>query len=1193
MIATYNNVDGVWQVSQDTISYTYNESTYEISISAIDGGIQMNIADLQEMDDDTLNGLINDIKDKITSDTSTIGQITNVISKTLEYKYTLESVGNFNSIGVYNNTAVLAYDDTKSTWIIDKSTIESIFTDTGLSVQLADNELTFSVTVNSTTIDTIKTNIENFMSSIDMYYEDFSETTTYTKAIGDIVVESKTITAQKEGDDDFEVNYIAQASLSGITSTDNRLNVRGDSTITVSLNESNISGGYTLGDVTVRVGKVSAEISDVLKWKLTELSIDNVTGSGYVSINDGTTIVSTGTSSTFGDSSPDIIAGDRIDVMIYSNTKLSNSDTGDYAVTLQVQELANSITNGALYVELSSILDDNLKIVGHSINGIVANFGGTVNDGYITGGNYVLFVPEETPNGETAIMVSLLETISQESNLSEQGIQLGTIFINTSEDGQITYMYSSNYDENGEEFQAQYIFNEFSISDSSLEYGDQYIGTQTDNGYSITIDSQTHALEQKNYLSITREDDGTLTYQILAEKNNESDTPIYSLTIDGEIHYYQLSIITSNLTEWTSDEITFNYLKQEDSEGQQNEKISITLNQKLRDELFYISDSAIENYSNNTNISKLPIKFSDNNLLIDENYNILSHFGKILSTDLNEDGENIEIEYNTHAVRNKYELRDVDYPNHTNKIYNLGYASKDKEKFEISIKQGENEVAKNELLYQINGSDLTIKMPNVNNVDLDVKVSIKTDNQTITNAKDLEGKEPKSAQPIILTQDIRLSELTAMLLSSDVSRIGNDYYIAYHGSSLFTSTDGTSNFIKDLSLLVENNHLSQNTGSLFSEYKANSNITIKNLSIYGSLINFGYYLSSNSTDNTTSETTPTEVTAVIATNAILDNIKTYLNVDAKYGLDGSEYQNITLSLFASKVGHKDGDNNISTGYNYGFISVPNGIDGKDGETATSYSDSPTAGGDGTAGKGIKAYKDSITGYTVNNLGVLRAGDGGNAGAGGSTHCVLGIDGIRGNATNTNSGSTEGAVFHETTPGTAGDIGAGGTITGFNGNAIAVGGASSTNGVRGREPFGNLVLRRTESYWASKTVGTSSLKISFAGDEQGFISLYVATDSMTQGTWEIDEIEGVKHAYYGVAWINTSTRDNYLPNVIQFLFGSGSAFGDIKTGSSTCTWSGVPQPNGEGPNLISQDYGYYQFAFDEKGNVKVADNDKYN
>ena len=279
---------------------------------------------------------------------------------------------------------------------------------------------------------------------------------------------------------------------------------------------------------------------------------------------------------------------------------------------------------------------------------------------------------------------------------------------------------------------------------------------------------------------------------------------------------------------------------------------------------------------------------------------------------------------------------------------------------------------------------------------------------------------------------------------------------------MFTSTDGTSNFIKDLSLLVENNHLSQNTGSLFSQYKDNSNITIKNLNIYGSLINFGYYLSdTDSTDDTTSETTPTEVIAVIATNATLDNIKTYLNVDAKYGLNGSSYQDIQLYLFASAVGHEDGSSTkISTAYNYGFISVPNGLDGKDGQTATSYSASPTAGGAGTAGKDIKAYKGNVSEYTVNNKGVLRAGDGGNAGSGGSTYYVLGIDGIRGDAS-TNSGSTEGAVYYETTPGAAGTPGKGGIATGFNGNAIAVGGVSSTNGVKGREPFGNLILRATE------------------------------------------------------------------------------------------------------------------------------------
>lgn len=1220
VIATYDNVDSVWQVSQDTISYTYDGQVYELSLSAIDGGIQMSIASLNAIDDDTLNALIIDIQSKTTSQTSTIGQITSNKDVTLTYEYTLNPVGDFDSVGVYNNIAVLAYDVSGSTWVIDESVIEGldIFTNTGLSVQLSGNKLTFSVTGNSSTIDNTKTTIENFMSSIDMYYEDFTATQTYEK--GSIITTSKTITSKKDNDDDFSVQYTVQSSLAGIISEDDGLSIVSEDenpTITVSLNSGNINisdGGYTLNGINVCVGSVKANISKKLQWKLTRT--DSVTGetipsgSGYIEITDKNNkkIICSiqSLNQGLGEDMPIIKADDNIVTSIYTSTAVTNQDTGDYAVTLQNNDLKDIITNGSMYVELSSVPNDNLdSIIGLTINGIVANFGGrTNNEGYITGGNYVLFTPteivsEENGNISLPIIVSLLDTISQESNLSEQGIQLGTIFINTANDGQITYMYSSNYDENGEEFQTIYQFNEFIIPDdnnSTLEYVNRYNGTPIDNGYTITIDSQTYTLEQKFYLSYSENDDGTMGYQIVDKKTSESDTLIYSLTIDGETHYYQLSLITSNLTEWTSDEITFNYFKQEDSEGQRDEKISITLNQKLRDELFYIINSTVENYSNNDNISNLAIKFSDNKLLVDENYNILSHFGKIPSLDLNEDGENIEIEYNTHAVRNKYELRDVNYPDHSNQIYNLGYASKDKEKFEISIKQGENEVAKNELLYQINGSELTIKMPNISNVDLDVKVTIKKTNKTHKQKAYLNGATPKKAQPIILTQDIRLASLTAMSLSSNVSIIGNDYYLAYYGSSLFTSTDGTSNFIKDLSLLVENDHLSQNTGSLFSQYKDNSNITIKNLNIYGSLINFGYYLSdTDSTDDTTSETTPTEVIAVIATNATLDNIKTYLNVDAKYGLNGSSYQDIQLYLFASAVGHEDGSSTkISTAYNYGFISVPNGLDGKDGQTATSYSASPTAGGAGTAGKDIKAYKGNVSEYTVNNKGVLRAGDGGNAGSGGSTYYVLGIDGIRGDAS-TNSGSTEGAVYYETTPGAAGTPGNGGIATGFNGNAIAVGGVSSTNGVKGREPFGNLILRETESYWTGKSGGgESSLLIKFAtaDGDQAFLSLYVATESATQGTWEIDEIAGVQHAYYGVAWINTSTRDNYLPNVIQFLFGSAS--GDIKTGSSTCTWSGVPQPNGhEGPNEISQDYGYYQFALDEKGNVKVADNDKYN
>ncbi len=1199
-IAIYNNENSEWQVSQTTISYTYNDQVYEISLSAIADGIQMSIANLNAIDNDTLNALISEIQKKITSQTSTIGQITSNINVTLTYEYTLSPVGNFDSIGVYNNTAVLAYDydASGSTWVIDESAIKGleIFKNTGLSVQLADDKLTFSVTVNSSTIDNTETIIETFMSSIDMYYEDFTATQTITT--------SKTITSTKDNDDDFSVEYTVQSSLAEIISEDDRLSITGDSTITVSLYKDNIDisdGGYTLNGIDVCVGTISPQISEELQWKLTVIRAIDISGSCYISItnSDRNDIIdSPSTNHNFDDSGPVIKSGDTIVLSIYSSATTTNQDSGEYAVTIQNNELSDIITNGSMYVELSSILNDDLdSIIGLAINGIVANFeGSTDSEGYITGGNYVLFTPVETVSVDTrattlSITVSLLDTISQESDLSGQGTPLGAISIHTAVDGEITYSYSSNYDENGNKIQTTHHFNEISVNDGNLVYDEnhQYNGTQTEDGYKITIDGTEHYLAQDRYLSYSQNDDGITTYQIdETEPTSGAYVKIYSLVLDDVRHYYQLSEITSNSESWTPDmsEITFNYLKPGSSE-----KTSITLNQKLRDELVYIAESSINSYSE-SNVA-LAFKFQEDNndppndyLLVNGKYTILSHFGKISSTEL-DDGNNVEIAYDTIAVRNKYELRNITYPSHTDQTYNLGYASKDKEKFEISVKQGEDEVAENELLYQINGSDLTIKMPNINNIDLDVTVTIEDTNKEDLQESDINGAPPKPAQPIILTQDIRLASLTAMSLSSNVSIIGNDYYLAYYGSSLFTSTNGTSNFIKDLSLLVENNHLSQNTGSLFSQYNENSEITIKNISIYGSLINFGYYLSSNSTDETTGESIPTEVIAVIATNATLDNIKTYLNVDAKYGLSGSSYQDIQLYLFASAVGYESGEEKISTAYNYGFISVPNGLDGKDGWTATSYSDSPSAGGDGSDGKDIKAFKGNIADYTVNNQGVLRAGDGGNAGAGGSTYYVLGTDGINRN------GTAVAATSFATEPGNAGKAGSGGSSAGFEGNTIAVGGASSTNGVKGREPFGNLILRETESYWSGKTRGgRSSLLISFAGADQPFISLYVATDSLTQRTWELDKDQDLhaSYKYYGVAWINPETRNTYLPNVIRFLF--GSADGDVKTGKNEYTWSGVPQPNGEGPNTISRVYGYYQFAL-EDGNVKVADNDKYN
>lgn len=1198
-IATYDNVDSVWQVSQDTISYTYDGQEYEISLSAIDGGIQMSIANLNAIDDDTLNALIIDIQSKTTSQTSTIGQITSNKDVTLTYEYTLNPVGDFDSVGVYNNIAVLAYGTSESTWVIDESEIEGldIFTNTGLSVQLAGNKLTFSVTGNSSTIDNTKTTIENFMSSIDMYYEDFTATQTYEK--GSIITTSKTITSKKDNDDDFSVQYTVQSSLAGIISEDDGLSIVSEDenpTITVSLNSGNINisdGGYTLNGINVRVGSVKANISKQLQWKLTRT--DSVTGetipsgSGYIEITDKNNkkIICSiqSLNQGLGEDMPIIKADDNIVTSIYTSAAVTNQDTGYYAVTLQNNDLKDIITNGSMYVELSRRLNNDLdSIIGLTIKGIVANFGGSTNsEGYITGGNYVLFTPTEPKSEEdgsinTTITVSLLDTIMPNRNLYDQGIELGSFSAIIAENGQISYSYSSKYNNSGDK---NIMFKEFAINqDGALVEGDANVGVYDGQNYKIGDHILTEAYLNMSYNSQEEKSE----YEITPEKpEGTAGTDyelIYMFNDNGTNRYFRLTDLRENIT--GDENIYYYYQTSED-----DPIITVELNSILRNELFHIAESSVDDYSGNTNIFNLAIKFSDNKLLVDENYNILSHFGKIPSLDLNEDGENIEIEYNTHAVRNKYELRDVNYPDHSNQIYNLGYASKDKEKFEISIKQGENEVAENDLLYQINGSDLTIKMPNISNVDLDVKVTINKTNKTYEQEAYLNGATPQKAQPIILTQDIRLQSLTAMSLTSNVSIIGNDYYLAYYGSSLFTSTNGTSNFIKDLSLLVENNHLSQNTGSLFSQYNENSDITIKNISIYGSLINFGYYLSSNSTDETTGESIPTEVIAVIATNATLDNIKTYLNVDAKYGLNGSSYQDIQLYLFASAVGHEDGSSTkISTAYNYGFISVPNGLDGKDGQTATSYSASPTAGGAGTAGKDIKAYKGNVSEYTVNNKGVLRAGDGGNAGAGGSTYYVLGTDGvIKNSITNTIHTSS-------VNPANPGDNGKGGgeTSSGFTGNVISVDGSTASKGVRGRDPFGNLILMDTTTYWDS-TGSKRSLTVRFSTDKN-FLVLTVATQSpgYNPGTWEYYNDTGAEYGYFGVAWIRVDKNNGstYLQSIMGLLFCSASA-----SENNTYTMT-VPQPNGgNNTDEISKGYSYYQFALDEKGNVKVADNDKYN
>ena len=1105
VIATYDNVDDAWQVSQDTISYTYNEQVYELSLSAIDGGIQMSIANLNAITNDTLNALISDIQSKITSQTSTIGQITSNINVALTYEYTLNPVGNFDSIGVYNNTAVLAYDDTESTWVIDKSAIESleIFTNTGLSVQLAGNKLTFSVTGNSSTIDNAKLAIENFMSSIDMYYEDFTtDTKTYEKTT------SKTITSKKDGDDDFSVQYTVQSPLN-LGSTNNKLNVvHGDSNITVSLNRDNIDisdGGYTLNGINVRVGTVSTSISTELKWKLTYAQVTdaNLTGSGYITITNGDkveeTISITSANQGLG-SGYDIMSGYDIIIGIFSEGNISNADVGEYNLVLDVDSSLGVVDN-KLYVNFKT----SRSVVDNKINAITdlkiyANYKvDNVNYTVLFEPSYISISDSEINSYTYSLTVNQIQKIINEQTSEETILKTGFgIYTKTKVPKLDTTIAAVGY--------LQEITKNDDGTYSVASSGSQYLVKEKGNNDMLTYtyegdDEQYHdasiePIDDTKY-SIEGYDETFSIYQI--------DDKSFIFLESNEECIYQFTDISGNVSELESD----------------FEKIaiaitgsnSINLQRSLIDEMeFIISNLNISSEANlNPNYSIAII--NDSEIALNDKYKISgeSFYIYYYDTDSTETPSTDTVE--TSKVVNEYKKATVTYPEY--QPVQIATGISDFGKFEVTkVDYVISEID--------NNGNINIYLPSSTApVSTTITISVKSDNDDASagiiatekkenvltyNQEDenkstgtMESTKPTRAAPIILVNDIILNDTTVTSHSPNVSIIGNDYYISYSGRTLFADSGADNQtYIKDLTILVDNTLKDSHQGVLYSQVGSSpspsaSGIIIKNLEMFGALASY------KSSDP-----------ALIAANGTFDNIKSFVNIDTRFtitiGKETASYDNDILTLFGDIANKTD----VSVA-NYGLIVVPNGIDGVNGEHGNYTKVSGTDGKVGEDGASIQAFSNANTNDSkiMSNSGILRVGDGGNAGAGGSTYYVLGTDGIEdsnddgiADAKDAAKYSVNGATIGkaatkesvsinddgEEVKTTVAGVGEKGTISGFNdgSKSISYAGSTALDGVKGRAPFYSFNAQSTtctgdsaeDDKYAVRIAGASTYRIDY-------------------------------------------------------------------------------------------------------------------
>lgn len=301
------------------------------------------------------------------------------------------------------------------------------------------------------------------------------------------------------------------------------------------------------------------------------------------------------------------------------------------------------------------------------------------------------------------------------------------------------------------------------------------------------------------------------------------------------------------------------------------------------------------------------------------------------------------------------------------------------------------------------------------------------EDSTLTILIATDGK-PLDPQPIIFTQDVSIQGMDAVTLHGDVNIIGNGYFLSSYDTLFYGvgSATGSSPFIKDLLILNE----TYNKTFLISDDNQDGNLlTINNVKLYGSVSNYN-------------QSNP----ALIAEQTSISDLDTYVSINSilKSGSAGG-----TLILFNGSG--LNASQNIGT--NYGVLVAANGDDGANGTNASSAAGSITGGTAGCSGGSIQAFSQtgdsSQASPLLSNQGILKVGDGGNGGAGGSTYYVLGKDGV----TREGVSLDRFEYYQNVKAGSGGDGGQAGAATGFDINtSVGYNGIKGSEGATGRTPY---------------------------------------------------------------------------------------------------------------------------------------------
>lgn len=1087
---------------QEIANYTYDKENgtgqWTITASSVNGctiaSAGGNLTIKYSLEDKTTDDIETDIADKKDSLSSTVensftvnGSYNRAIaSATHTLKYTLDG-SNLGADTIWvddsNNRAIIGYKHSDSKWTIgDASSIE--ISGTNYNISISGNELTFSITNTSASYEF--TNVSDFMGSLEAYQDDFMKTISIDTNIkkgaqkGIELAGTNMIIDFENKVDDFEAYKLSSEdseayNLSSIDISDTTYKYQ------VSFGSSHPTdlSYYSIGDIKVYKGTYDFNYSYLSYTKYTGVTI------AYTDILKGELKI------TFKDK-----AGNDKDLSITLNAQADGDmsilytlgSTNDRTVEA-TGEVTFALTTNSVY----RFTNKDVKVNGTDIGIILKNndikafidgslavsegeTGVSINDINI---DNILFKNNSSISDDYYFQILKSESIAYEEEetqetdeANEDTEETKPYTITTTYSLVYYYSYKQENDDGSEITTTRAI----SLGSYSVAKSYNSDGTLKENGttksYSLTedfannkyftltefttkegdaadilygyysVENDTYHLQNGGLITlkpgkIEIPEDGQGNATVTTENVSSDEANVLVYQANGKNYIYSDGLITDSLANITG--ILGETGATKEADGYKN------------------FDSLIEDFFNaKDNSSYEPvIKIEDNMIVIADDYNVV---------DGNYEEEGLLSEYKTFVMQNNYKWKDAYFPNYQSITQTLKIDGSQFDKVKLT-----------ELDYDLfdiinDGDDKKVQivmlladkaMFNAADQNISVSVNVKTEPEgysivggnVTNNNKDTANTEingnvilatngkPLTAQPIIFTQDVSLQGIAPVIWNVDINIIGNGYYLSSY-NTLFSEVGATKTanpFIKDLMILNE----TYNQSYFTVEDTSSNEPVINNVKLYGSVLNY-------------QKDTP----ALISADATLNDIENYTTINSRISnsseSEGSESESEkALTLFTSGIGYstkivEDGKDKTvyhNTGINYGFIVAINGKDGGNGKNGDVNNKAGREGDPGYKGGSIQAYSDSN--FKMNNQGILKVGDGGNGGAGGSTYYVRGTDGIRYNY-----------KLEEVAVGAASSGGSKGDIVGFDSDAKAVGlkGLQGNAGFLGRNPISDIQLQ---------------------------------------------------------------------------------------------------------------------------------------